>query len=33
MGYKQEDFFEGTEFCGAVGFLDYASDADVTLFI
>ena len=33
MGFKEKDFFEGTEFCGAAAFLDYASDADVTLFI
>jgi len=33
MGYKKDDFFDGVEYCGAAAFLDYASDADVTLFI
>lgn len=33
MGVKNDDLLDGIETCGAAGFLDYASDADVTLFI
>ncbi|AEH53831.1 MAG: DsrE/DsrF/DrsH-like family protein [Heyndrickxia faecalis] len=31
MGLKKEDFIDGTEVGGAVTFLEYAKDADVTL--
>lgn len=33
MGVKKEDIIDGAEFAGAAGFLDFASDASVTLFI
>jgi peroxiredoxin family protein len=34
FGYKPEDFMEGVQpVCGATHFLDYASDADISLFI
>lgn len=31
MGLKPEDFIDGVEFAGAVNFLDFAYDADVTV--
>lgn len=33
MGVKREDLIEEASVCGAAGFLDYAKDADVTLFV
>lgn len=33
MGVKKEDLIEGIEVCGAAAFLEYASDADITLFV
>ncbi|MGB8344654.1 MAG: DsrE/DsrF/DrsH-like family protein [Ktedonobacteraceae bacterium] len=34
FGYKSEDFIDGVEqVCGATHFIDYAKDADVSLFI
>ena len=33
MGVKKEDLIEGVEVCGAAAFLEYASDADITLFV
>ncbi|MDH5402869.1 MAG: DsrE/DsrF/DrsH-like family protein [Candidatus Heimdallarchaeota archaeon] len=33
MGVKETDLLEGITTCGAANFLDFASDADVTLFI
>lgn len=33
MGVAQEDLIEGVSCLGAAGFLDYAADADVALFI
>ncbi len=33
MGVKKENIIEGATFAGAAGFLDYASDAEVTLFV
>lgn len=33
MGTKQEDLLDGIDVCGAAAYLDYASDADITLFI
>lgn len=33
MGVKSEDLIEGCEVCGAAAFLDYATDADVQLFV
>ena len=33
MGVKDEDLIEGTECAGAAAFLEFASGADVTLFI
>ncbi len=33
MGVPDEDLLEGTECAGAAGFLDFASEAQVTLFI
>ncbi len=33
MGVLQEDVVPGASFAGAAAFLDFASDADVTLFI
>ena len=33
MGVKAEDLIEGTEVCGAASFLEYAAEADVSLFI
>lgn len=33
LGIKKEDVLEGLEFAGAGHFLDYAADADITLFI
>lgn len=33
MGVKQSDLIEGTEVCGAASFLEYASEADVSMFI
>lgn len=31
MGFEKEDFVDGIEVGGAVTFLDFAKDADVTL--
>jgi peroxiredoxin family protein len=33
MGVKKEDIIEGAEFAGAATFLDFASEANVTLFV
>lgn len=33
MGVKKEDLIDEVEVCGAATFLEYASEADVTLFI
>jgi len=33
MGVKQSDLIDGTEVCGAASFLEYASEADVSLFV
>jgi peroxiredoxin family protein len=33
LGIKQEDLIDGLEFAGAGTFLDYAADADITLFV
>jgi len=33
MGVKKEDLIEGVEVCGAAAFLEYAADADITLFV
>lgn len=33
MGVKKTDIIDGAEFAGAASFLDYASEAEVTLFI
>ncbi len=33
MGVKKDDLLDGIEVCGAAGYLDYASDADITLFM
>ena len=33
FGFDQEDFIEGTELGGAATFLEFAADADITLFI
>jgi len=33
FGFELEDFIENTEIAGAAAFLEYAADADVTLFV
>jgi len=33
LGLRKEDLIEGLEFAGAGTFLDYAADADITLFV
>jgi peroxiredoxin family protein len=33
LGIKKEDLIDGLEFAGAGAFLDYAADADITLFV
>jgi peroxiredoxin family protein len=33
LGVKKEDLIDGLEFAGAGAFLDYAADADITLFV
>ncbi|MDP3183060.1 MAG: DsrE/DsrF/DrsH-like family protein [Desulfobaccales bacterium] len=33
LGLKKEDLIEGLQFAGAGNFLDYAADADITLFV
>lgn len=33
LGLKKEDLIDGLEFAGAGAFLDYAADADITLFV
>ena len=33
LGVKRDDLLDGIEVCGAAGFLDYASDADISLFM
>ena len=33
MGVKEEDLIEGVSCLGAAGFLDFAAEADVSLFI
>jgi peroxiredoxin family protein len=33
LGIKKEDLIDGLEFAGAGTFLDYAADADITLFV
>lgn len=33
MGIKKEDLIDGVEVCGAAGFLEFAAEADITLFV
>ena len=33
MGIKKDDLIEGVEVCGAAGFLEFAANADITLFV
>jgi peroxiredoxin family protein len=33
LGIKKEDLLDGLEFAGAGAFLDFAADADITLFV
>ena len=33
LGIKKEDLIDGLEFSGAAAYLDYAADADITLFV
>ncbi len=33
MGVKKDDLLEGVEVCGAAAFLEYAVDADISLFV
>jgi peroxiredoxin family protein len=33
LGIKKADLIDGLEFAGAGTFLDYAADADITLFV
>ena len=33
MGIKKEDLIDGIEVCGAAGFLEFAAEADITLFV
>ncbi len=33
MGVKKKDLIAGVEVCGAAAFLEYAGDADITLFV
>jgi peroxiredoxin family protein len=33
MGVKIEDLIEGVEVCGAATFLEFASEAEVSLFV
>ena len=33
FGFAQEDFIEGTEIGGAATFLEFAADADISLFV
>ncbi|MFQ6000754.1 MAG: DsrE/DsrF/DrsH-like family protein [Anaerolineae bacterium] len=33
MGVKKEDLIDGVELLGATAFLDFASEADVSLFV
>lgn len=33
MGIKKEDLIDGIEVCGAAAFLEYAAEADITLFV
>ena len=33
FGFERDDFLEGTNFGGAATFLEFASDADVSLFV
>jgi len=33
FGFCAEDFIPGVEFAGAAAFLEYAADADVSLFV
>jgi peroxiredoxin family protein len=33
MGVKKEDLIEGVEVCGAATFLEYAAEADVSMFV
>lgn len=33
MGVKHDDLLDGIEVCGAAGYLDYAADADISLFM
>ena len=33
LGVKKEDLIDGLEFSGAAAYLDYAADADITLFV
>lgn len=33
MGVKHEDLIDGVEVCGAASFLEYASEADVSMFV
>ncbi|MBI5193341.1 MAG: DsrE/DsrF/DrsH-like family protein [Nitrospirae bacterium] len=33
MGIKKDDLIKGIEVCGAAGFLEFAANADITLFV
>lgn len=33
MGVKKEDLIDGIEVCGAAAFIEYAAEADITLFV
>jgi peroxiredoxin family protein len=33
MGTKKEDLIDGVEVAGAAAFMEYASEADITLFV
>ncbi len=33
FGFEQEQFFEGTDIAGAASFLEFAANADITLFV
>lgn len=33
MGIKKDDLIKGVEVCGAAGFLEFAANADITLFV
>jgi len=33
FGFEKEDFVDGVELGGAASFLEFAADADITLFV